>query len=66
MPKIKTVRGIENRKVVSPRDWLAARKKLLAKEKKFSKLRDELSLQRRSCRGSKSKRNTFSTGRRAT
>jgi predicted dithiol-disulfide oxidoreductase (DUF899 family) len=47
MPKIKTVRGIENRKVVSQRQWLAARKKLLAKEKKFSKLRDELNLQRR-------------------
>jgi predicted dithiol-disulfide oxidoreductase (DUF899 family) len=36
-----------NRKVVSQREWLAARKKLLAKEKKFSKLRDELNLQRR-------------------
>ena len=47
MPKIKTVRGTENRKVVSQRRWLAARKKLLAKEKKFSKLRDELNLQRR-------------------
>src|SRR2546422_264426 len=47
MPKIKTVRGIENRKVVSQKEWLVARKKLLAKEKKFSKLRDELNLQRR-------------------
>src|SRR5438093_10564788 len=47
MPKIKTVRGIENRKVVSQKDWLAARKKLLVKEKKFSKLRDELNVQRR-------------------
>ena len=47
MPKIKTVRGTENRKVVSQKDWLAARKKLLAKEKKFSNLRDELNLQRR-------------------
>ena len=47
MPKIKTVHGIENRKVVSPKEWLAARKKLLVKEKKFSKLRDELALQRR-------------------
>ena len=47
MPKIKTVHGIENRKVLSQREWLAARKKLLAKEKKFSKLRDELNLQRR-------------------
>src|SRR5436189_3911050 len=47
MTKIKTVRGIENRKVVSQKEWLAARKKLLEKEKKFSKLRDQLNLQRR-------------------
>src|SRR5438876_9846382 len=30
MPKIKTIRGIENRKVISQKEWLAARKKLLA------------------------------------
>ena len=47
MPKIKTVLGIEDRKVVTQKEWLAARKKLLVKEKKFSKLRDELNLQRR-------------------
>ena len=47
MPKIKTVRGSENRKVVSQKEWLVARKKLLAEEKKFSKLRDKLNLQRR-------------------
>src|SRR6266699_3623606 len=47
MPKIKTVRGIENRKVVSQKEWLVARKRLLVKEKKFSKLRDELNLHRR-------------------
>jgi predicted dithiol-disulfide oxidoreductase (DUF899 family) len=47
MPKIKTVRGIENRKVVSPKQWLGARKKLLLEEKKFSKSRDKLNLQRR-------------------
>jgi len=47
MPKIKTIRGIENRKVVSQKEWLAARKNLLVKEKKFSKLRDEMNLQRR-------------------
>lgn len=29
--------------VVSKEDWLAARKELLAKEKEFSRLRDELS-----------------------
>jgi predicted dithiol-disulfide oxidoreductase (DUF899 family) len=47
MPRIKTVRGIENRKVVSQKEWLVARKKLLLEEKKFSKLRDQLNLQRR-------------------
>jgi predicted dithiol-disulfide oxidoreductase (DUF899 family) len=47
MPKIKTVRGMENRKVVSQKAWLAARKKLLAKEKKFSKLRDVMNAERR-------------------
>jgi predicted dithiol-disulfide oxidoreductase (DUF899 family) len=47
MPRIKTVRGIENRRVVSPKEWLPARKKFLVREKKFSKLRDELALQRR-------------------
>src|SRR6266516_6189907 len=47
MPKIKTIHGIEDRKVVSQNEWIAARKKLLLKEKKFSKLRDELNLQRR-------------------
>ena len=47
MPRIKTVHGIENRKVVSQKEWLVIRKKLLAKEKKFSKVRDELNLQRR-------------------
>ena len=47
MPKIKTVRGFENRKVVSSEEWLVARKKLLAKEKKVSKLRDDFNLQRR-------------------
>ena len=34
-------------KVVSPAEWLVARKNLLAKEKEFSRLRDELSRQRR-------------------
>jgi predicted dithiol-disulfide oxidoreductase (DUF899 family) len=34
-------------KVVSPNEWLAARKQLLAKEKEFTRLRDELSRQRR-------------------
>src|SRR5438552_1057727 len=47
MPKIKTVHGIENRKVVSQKKWLVARKKLLKEEKTFTKLRDKLILQRR-------------------
>ena len=34
-------------KVVGPSEWLAARKELLAKEKEFTRLRDELSRQRR-------------------
>lgn len=34
-------------KIVSPAEWLAARKEFLAKEKEFTRLRDELSRQRR-------------------
>ena len=34
-------------KVVSSKEWIAARKKLLAKEKDFTRLRDKLSQQRR-------------------
>jgi predicted dithiol-disulfide oxidoreductase (DUF899 family) len=37
----------ENPKVVSQAEWLAARKDLLKKEKEFTRLRDELSRQRR-------------------
>ncbi len=37
----------ENAKVVSRSEWLTARKKHLAKEKEFTRLRDELSEQRR-------------------
>lgn len=47
MAKIKTVHGVKEHKVVSPKAWLVARKRLLAKEKKFSKLRDRLARQRR-------------------
>jgi predicted dithiol-disulfide oxidoreductase (DUF899 family) len=42
-----TTATIESTKVVAPAEWLAARKKLLAKEKEFTRLRDELSRQRR-------------------
>lgn len=38
---------MSNSKVVSREDWLQSRKALLAKEKAFSRLRDELALQRR-------------------
>jgi len=38
---------MQDRKVVSRDEWLAARKQLLAKEKAFTRLRDELSGQRR-------------------
>jgi predicted dithiol-disulfide oxidoreductase (DUF899 family) len=37
----------ESPKVVSPAQWLAARKEYLVKEKEFTRLRDELSRQRR-------------------
>ena len=47
MPDIKTFRGTQNRRVVSQREWVAARKKLLAEEKKFTKLRDQLNRRRR-------------------
>ena len=40
-------RAMEQSKVVSPEEWLAARTELLKKEKEFTRLRDELSRQRR-------------------
>src|SRR6202048_1140590 len=38
---------MENHKVVSHQEWLAARRQLLAEEKDFTRLRDRLSRQRR-------------------
>ena len=38
---------IKRQKVVSEAEWLKARKKLLAKEKEFTRLRDQLSTERR-------------------
>ena len=38
---------LENYKVVSHRDWIEARSELLKKEKEFTRLRDQLSQQRR-------------------
>lgn len=39
--------AMEQSKVVSPAEWLAVRKELLKKEKEFTRLRDEISRQRR-------------------
>src|SRR5258708_4914608 len=39
--------AVNNHKVVSEAEWLKARKKLLVKEKKFTRLQEELSLERR-------------------
>src|SRR5579862_648800 len=39
---------IENRKIVSQEEWIEARKKLLVKEKEFTRMQDELNLERRS------------------
>jgi predicted dithiol-disulfide oxidoreductase (DUF899 family) len=47
MAKLKIWNGVKEHKVVSEGDWLIARKRLLLKEKKFSKLRDELNRERR-------------------
>ncbi len=38
---------MEGHKVVSKDQWVSARKQLLAKEKEFTRLRDQLSQQRR-------------------
>jgi predicted dithiol-disulfide oxidoreductase (DUF899 family) len=42
-----TTTALEQQKVVSHEQWLDARKKFLAKEREFTRLRDELSRQRR-------------------
>jgi len=47
MPKIKTIKGTKEHKVVSEKQWLTARKAFLVKEKKFTRLRDQLNQQRR-------------------
>jgi predicted dithiol-disulfide oxidoreductase (DUF899 family) len=47
MAKLKTFAGTKEHKVVSEKEWLAARNRLLAKEKKFSRLRDQLARDRR-------------------
>src|SRR5712691_1995214 len=47
MAKSRTGKGVEKQRVVSHKAWIEARKKFLAKEKKFTRLRDELARQRR-------------------
>ena len=47
MAKLETFAGVKEHKVVNEKQWLAARKRLLAKEKKFSKARDQLNRDRR-------------------
>ena len=46
--------------VISHEQWVAARKELLAKEKEFSRLRDELSQQRRNLPWEKVEKNYVS------
>jgi len=48
MAKLKTFAGIKEHKVVTQKQWLAARKRLLTQEKKFSRARDQLNRERRS------------------
>jgi predicted dithiol-disulfide oxidoreductase (DUF899 family) len=47
MAKLETFAGVKEHKVVKQTEWLAARKRLLLKEKKFSKARDRLNQERR-------------------
>ena len=42
-----TKSAMEHSKVVTPAEWVAARKELLRKEKEFTRLRDQLSKERR-------------------
>jgi predicted dithiol-disulfide oxidoreductase (DUF899 family) len=43
-------------RVVTRDEWLSARTQLLAREKEFTRLRDQLSQERRDCRGNASTR----------
>ena len=47
MAKLDTSTGAKDFKVVSPAQWITARKELLVREKEFSRLRDKLSQERR-------------------
>lgn len=47
MAKLKTLSGTKEHKVVSRKQWIEARKRLLLKEKKFTRLRDQMNRERR-------------------
>src|SRR5271170_8050239 len=47
MAKLTTRTGTKDHKVVSPKEWLAARKELLVEQKKFMRLHDRLKKRRR-------------------
>ena len=47
MTKSRAGKGVETHRVVSHKAWIEARRKFLAKEKTFTRLRDELARQRR-------------------
>jgi predicted dithiol-disulfide oxidoreductase (DUF899 family) len=47
MAKLKTRNGTSEHKVVSRKDWIAARQAFLAKEKEFTHMRDQLNEERR-------------------
>ena len=46
MANVNTSTAANNFKVVSPEQWISARRELLVKEKAFNRLRDELSQER--------------------
>ena len=56
---------MQNHKVVSRDQWLLARKQHLIKEKEFTRLRDQLSAERRELPWVKVKKPMCSTGRTA-
>jgi predicted dithiol-disulfide oxidoreductase (DUF899 family) len=56
---------MQNNKVISRHEWLAARKQHLIKEKEFTRLRDQLSAERRKLPWVKVEKPYVSTGRTA-
>jgi predicted dithiol-disulfide oxidoreductase (DUF899 family) len=47
MATLNTFAGVKEHKVVTQKEWLAACKRLLIKEKQFSKARDQMNQERR-------------------